>query len=262
MRKLNEQVAKTSAPSSTPTPRESPSRPQLPLPEMSSNAVIIDPGAKARAAAASGGGGQVEPTLDEEGNPIASKAEKYRIKLQPNESPWVTIITEIIPYLSDPTWQARHGAAQGIMEIIRSLPSLSDIVLLPIARHFLTLLALDRFGDFLGDTVVAPVRETSAQGLGICLKYLSAEGVGEVHAVLVRMIRQGWAKRGKEAAGREKWERFSWEIRHAGLLGLKYEVAVRGDLLDGSLKMDDVKLEIGQARSKLIDDVVDVAILS
>lgn len=149
------------------------------------------------------------------------------------------------------------------MEIIRSLPSLSDNVLLPISRHFLTLLALDRFGDFLGDTVVAPVRETSAQGLGICLKYLSLEGVREVHGVLVQMIRQDWAKRGKEAAGREKWERFSWEIRHAGLLGLKYEVAVRSDLLGGTAKSEDVKMEVGKEEEGwLMKDVVDVAILS
>jgi TATA-binding protein-associated factor len=265
MRKLNEQVAKTSSaptPSATPTPRGSPAKPSVSLPESSSNIVTIDPGAKARAAT-NGSGGQVEPTLDSDGNVISTQSEKSRIKVQAGEPPWITIITEIIPYLSDPAWQARHGASQGIMEIIRSLPSLTDTILLPISRHFLTLLALDRFGDFLGDTVVAPVRETSAQGLGICLRGLSVEGVKEVHGVLVQMIRQTWAKRGKEAAGREKWERFSWEIRHAGLLGLKYEVAVRGDLLHGRMKAEeDGKMEVGQEEGWLMTDVVDVAILS
>lgn len=259
MRKLNEQAAKPTAPASsaTPTPKLSPGTPTTPLPPAPAGAVVIDPGAKARAAAVSGGGGQVEPTLDADGNAV-SQARAALIKVQSTESPWVTVLTEIIPFLSDPAWQARHGAAQGIMEIIRSLPSLDDTVLLPLARHFLTLQALDRFGDFLGDTVVAPVRETSAQGLGVCLKYLSVGAVREVHGTLVQMIRQTWAKRGKEGSGREKWERFSWEIRHAGLLGLKYEVAVRGDLL--GVAEDGMKVE--PEAFSLIDDVVDVAILS
>ncbi len=32
--------------------------------------------------------------------------------------------------------------------------------------HLLCVLALDRFGDFISDQVVAPVRETAAQALG------------------------------------------------------------------------------------------------
>jgi len=36
-----------------------------------------------------------------------------------------------------------------------------------VGLRLLCVLALDHFGDFLGDQVVAPVRETCAQALGI-----------------------------------------------------------------------------------------------
>jgi TATA-binding protein-associated factor len=136
-------------------------------------------------------------------------------------------------------------------------------LLTSIARHLLNVLVLDRFGDFVGDTVIAPVRETAGQALGILLKYLSDEAVLEVHQALLLMVRQPWAKRGKDPSGKERTEgeKFRWEVRHAGLLGLKYEVAVRGDLL---LAQADVKVE-GDAKPRagtLLQDVVDAALLA
>jgi TATA-binding protein-associated factor len=51
-----------------------------------------------------------------------------------------------------------------------------------------------------------------------------------------------------------------WEVRHAGLLGIKYEVAVRTDLFE----MDAVKQEddeMGVAGKEVLKGVVDAAIL-
>lgn len=47
-----------------------------------------------------------------------------------------------------------------------------------------------------------------------------------------------------------------WEIRHAGLLGIKYEVAVRSDLFD----QHAVKQE-GESGHAVLRGVVDAAIL-
>ena len=58
--------------------------------------------------------------------------------------------------------------------------------------------------------VVAPVRETCAQTLGCALKYLSVGGVQNVVMVLLQLL---WQAR--------------WEVRHGGLLGIKYALAVR-----------------------------------
>lgn len=76
--------------------------------------------------------------------------------------------------------------------------------------RLLCVLALDRFGDFVSDQVVAPVRETCAQALGSVLKFMSNDGVRGVLRVLLQLLKQ------KE-----------WEARHGGLLGLKYLLAVR-----------------------------------
>nr|CAD7574777.1 unnamed protein product [Timema californicum] len=103
-----------------------------------------------------------------------------------------------------------------------------------IALRLLCVLALDRFGDFVSDQVVAPVRETCAQALesrlvhtavtvqrlrllrspGSVLHLMCRESVDGVLRVLVQLLNQ-----------RE------WEARHGGLLGLKYLLAVREDLV-------------------------------
>ncbi|XP_058072193.1 TATA-binding protein-associated factor BTAF1 [Magnolia sinica] len=86
------------------------------------------------------------------------------------------------------------------------------------AIRFLCVLSLDRFGDYVSDQVVAPVRETCAQALGATLKYMHPSLVHETLNVLLQMqCRQ------------------EWEIRHGSLLGIKYLVAVRREMLQDLL---------------------------
>ncbi|KAL6965445.1 btaf1 RNA polymerase II, B-TFIID transcription factor-associated, 170kDa [Sarracenia purpurea var. burkii] len=82
------------------------------------------------------------------------------------------------------------------------------------AIRFLCVLSLDRFGDYVSDQVVAPVRETCAQALGAVLKYMHPTLVHETLTVLLQMQC-----------------RPEWEIRHGSLLGIKYLVAVRQEML-------------------------------
>lgn len=63
---------------------------------------------------------------------------------------------------------------------------------------------------FLFWQVVAPVRETCAQTIGVILKHAEAESVKRVMMVLLTLQAQE-----------------EWEVRHGGLLGLKYLMAVR-----------------------------------
>ncbi|KAF6176669.1 hypothetical protein GIB67_034531 [Kingdonia uniflora] len=86
------------------------------------------------------------------------------------------------------------------------------------AIRFLCVLSLDRFGDYVSDQVVAPVRETCAQSLGTVLKYMHPLLVHETLKILLQMQR-----------------RPEWEIRHGSLLGMKYLVAVRREMLDDLL---------------------------
>ncbi|XP_010255080.1 PREDICTED: TATA-binding protein-associated factor BTAF1 isoform X2 [Nelumbo nucifera] len=116
------------------------------------------------------------------------------------------------------------------LEILKGLPSSSKLMkLVKQTRHswiknweflqdcalrFLCVLSLDRFGDYVSDQVVAPVRETCAQALGAVLKYVHPSLVHETLNILLQMQC-----------------RPEWEIRHGSLLGIKYLVAVRREML-------------------------------
>lgn len=57
---------------------------------------------------------------------------------------------------------------------------------------------------------MAPVRETCAQTLGVVINLLDSDGVHSVVSALLALLAQS-----------------QWEVRHGGLLGLKYLLAVR-----------------------------------
>lgn len=84
-----------------------------------------------------------------------------------------------------------------------------------ITVRLICILALDRFGDFVSDQVVAPVRETCGQALGALLQHMSPKAVPRVQQVLLTLAQHK-----------------TWEVRHGGLLGMKYVMAVRKDLVD------------------------------
>jgi hypothetical protein len=58
--------------------------------------------------------------------------------------------------------------------------------------------------------VVAPVRETAAQALGVVLRNLPAACLPQILNSLSKLVKHSW-----------------WEVRHGGMLGLKYMIAVR-----------------------------------
>lgn len=58
--------------------------------------------------------------------------------------------------------------------------------------------------------MVAPVRETCAQTLGSVLHHMTSECVNKVLVILLKL---------------QSYDQ--WQVRHGGLLGLKYMLAVR-----------------------------------
>jgi TATA-binding protein-associated factor len=150
--------------------------------------------------------------------------------------------------LFDPYWELRHGAAMGLREVIRvhgagagrrfgKSKADNDVLnrkwLDDLACRLLCVLMLDRFGDYVSDTVVAPIRETVGQTLGALLSQLPGITAMSVYTFLNRMIIQ------KDLGIKHP----VWEVCHGGMIGLKYFVAVRRDLL--------------LHHSNLIDGVVD-----
>ena len=136
-----------------------------------------------------------------------------------------------------PRWEERHGAAAALREVLRHHAAYAGVAkpepratscdaslaavaakrnaawLEDMAVRLLCLLSLDRFGDYVGDGVVAPVRETGAQALGAGLGPLPPAAVEAVTRAILVLLR-----------------RPEWEVRHSALLALRYVLAARASL--------------------------------
>ncbi|XP_072029618.1 TATA-binding protein-associated factor 172-like [Amphiura filiformis] len=174
------------------------------------------------------------------------------------EWPFASFCEQLSNDLFHPSWEVRHGAATGLREVLKThgksagksaeyandqQDSVNHSWLEDMALRFLCVLSLDRFGDFVSDEVVAPVRETCAQALGVVLRHMSVAGVQGVLGVLLQLLSQK-----------------QWEVRHGGLLGLKYLLAVRKEMTDDLLP--SVLPSIIQGLQDVDDDVRAVAAAS
>ncbi|CAN6448955.1 unnamed protein product [Victoria cruziana] len=153
---------------------------------------------------------KVEPDLDSTGSYFSER------QVQPNHVSHDTI--------------TKNSSFATVMDALSNFPEGSKLVkLAKLSRHswaknweflqecairLVCVLSLDRFGDYVSDQVVAPVRETCAQALGAVIKHVHPSLVHETLSVLLRMQ-----------------YRQEWEVRHGSLLGIKYLIAVRQEML-------------------------------
>ncbi|XP_011642217.1 TATA-binding protein-associated factor 172 isoform X1 [Pogonomyrmex barbatus] len=156
-------------------------------------------------------------------------------------------------------WEVRHGAATALRELIKlhgkgagksrdqTLEEMQESHyewVIDAALQLLCVLGLDRFGDFVSDQVVAPVRETCAQALGSLLLLVpagsNAKDTNDVFPGILSVVLK-------------LLEHNEWEARHGGFLALKYLMAVRDDLLDEVLPK--IFPAIMQGLSDPVDDV-------
>ncbi|KAF7359286.1 TBP associated factor [Mycena sanguinolenta] len=185
-------------------------------------------------------------------------AQSRALDVRPGTWIWDGVVRVLEVDLFSAAWEVRHGAAMALRELLKlqganggmrdGVPAAENAMLHEkwcndLSAKCLCVFVLDRFGDFVSDQVVAPVRETVSQTLAALLLHMPRRSVGHVHAILLQMIQQdvpappranGNGKpRGKGRKAVEPVEQDKthvWEVRHAGLLGIKYEVAVRNDL--------------------------------
>ncbi|RXM36599.1 TATA-binding protein-associated factor 172 [Acipenser ruthenus] len=142
-----------------------------------------------------------------------------------NEWPLESFCEELCNDLFNPSWEMEQQHQEWLEDLVIRL---------------LCIFALDRFGDFVSDEVVAPVRETCAQTLGVALKHMNERGVKHTVDTLLKLLTEE-----------------QWEVRHGGLLGIKYALAVRQDLI-GAL-LPKVLPAITEGLQDLDDDVRAVA---
>ncbi|KAH9900563.1 SNF2 family domain-containing protein [Xylariomycetidae sp. FL2044] len=167
--------------------------------------------------------------------PIKSEIEAED-ELQGSEWPYERLCDFLKIDIFEPQWETRHGAALGLREILRvhgagagrlrgksrsENDALNRKWLDDMACRLCCVLMLDRFTDYASDTSVAPIRETVGQTLGSFLKHLQLESVYNIYQVLLKMVMQPDADP----------ERPVWAVCHGGMVGLRYIVAVRKDLL-------------------------------
>jgi hypothetical protein len=159
------------------------------------------------------------------------------------------LTSDLVYQLFHQTWECRHGAALALLGLLRAwLPtttaatelqqttvsaditnvdaasttaaaaaaavaaavaSLSAAWAEDIVARCLGALALDRFGDYSAGGVVAPVRETTAQVLGLAASMLSPKTLLQCLTTL-----------------RQLCEQQSWEARHGAQLGVLYIAAL------------------------------------
>ncbi|KAI0480485.1 SNF2 family domain-containing protein [Xylariaceae sp. FL0804] len=157
-------------------------------------------------------------------------------ELQGSEWPYERLCDFLKLDIFDSQWETRHGAALGLREILRvhgggagrlrgksraENDSLNRRWLDDMACRLCCVLMLDRFTDYASDTSVAPIRETVGQTLGAFLKHVPPESVYSIYQILFRMVMQ-------QDLG---LDRPVWSVCHGGMVGLRYVVAVRKDLL-------------------------------
>ncbi|KAL1131032.1 hypothetical protein AAG570_012269, partial [Ranatra chinensis] len=163
--------------------------------------------------------------------------------------------SQLLTSIFSPLWEVRHGAGTALRHLLKThgcsggkstnIPEEKMEVshqswLEDIALRLVCVLTLDRFGDFVCDQVVAPVRETCAQALGSVVILMQPDRIIKVLNVLLQLLKQE-----------------DWETRHGGLLGVKYMFAVRQDLLGQLLPISFDSLH--KALSDPVDDVGAVA---
>ncbi|AGO12110.1 AaceriAEL256Cp [[Ashbya] aceris (nom. inval.)] len=172
----------------------------------------------------------------------------------------------LLDNLMNDSWEIRHGAALGIREIVkrhatgvgrikgktrqendlRNKRALEDL-----ATRLLTIFALDRFGDFVNDTVVAPVRESAAQALAALLIHLEDDLSVKIFSVLEQLVLQDPRYVGSPTK--------IWEATHGGLLGIRYFVSIKTDFLFTNNLLDNVVNIVLYGLNERDDDVQSVA---
>ncbi|CAG9763742.1 unnamed protein product [Ceutorhynchus assimilis] len=212
---------------------------------------------------------QLQKTLSEDNNG-GDEPERKKIKIEIKEEtyhqadpdaasggdwPLEWFCDQLGQDLFNSSWERRHGAATALREVLsvhgrgagratylprKQMELYHQIWLEDMSIRLLCVLALDRFGDFVSDAVVAPVRETCAQAVCALIKLMTSENCLKVMNTLIQLLSHQ-----------------DWEARHGGLLGLKYLLAVRADLIDELLPK--AFPYILQGLADVVDDVSAVA---
>lgn len=212
---------------------------------------VIDDGSSRGPKAGAG----LDVTVTDQADPnkvvVEAKVSAEGLFASSDEWPFQVRCEELCNDLFHPQWEFRHGAATALFEVIKThgagagmaadaptaaLGQLNQRWLEDMAIRLVSVCALDRFGDYRSDNVVAPVREAGARALGATSKHMVPTAVAKVLEMLLVLQRHA-----------------HWQVRHGGLLGVKYLILIRPDMVDSLL--DQVLPVITTGLADPFDDV-------
>lgn len=192
-----------------------------------------------------------------------------------NEWIFQSIYNDLLNNLMNDNWEIRHGATLGLRDLLKKhtfsisrLKKLSSIendnrnklALEDLITRILIIFTLDRFGDYVYDSVVAPVRESAAQTLASLIVHLTNENnnldlLFKIFDNLKKLILQN-----NQIIKSDTGERKIWEATHGGLLGLRYFVSIKTDfIIQNNLLSDIVNIVIFTLNQNDDDDLKNVA---
>ncbi|KAG6818211.1 hypothetical protein H0H87_000116 [Tephrocybe sp. NHM501043] len=218
----------------------------------------------------------IDPSKGGAVSPKASQQSKA-LDVKPGIWVWDGVVKVLEVDLFSAAWEVRHGAAMALRELLKvqgqyggmrdgAPPQMNEYAherwCNELASNLLCVFVLDRFGDFVSDQVVAPVRETVSQTLASLLIHMPRRSLAQVHSILLQMIQQNFDIPANSSQPRKGDDtNHIWEVRHAGLLGIKYEVAVRSDLIEAPSVKQEGDMDVDNTGRAVLRGVVDAAVL-
>ncbi|OBA27152.1 hypothetical protein HANVADRAFT_52460 [Hanseniaspora valbyensis NRRL Y-1626] len=180
-----------------------------------------------------------------------------------------TLYDLLLKDLSSDNWELRHGAALGLREVFLKKKANTHYIgklktndhvanmernekyLQDLCCNILNIFARDRFSDFIGDSVVAPVKASAAQALAAIFN--SLDDIKEerllylVFENLEKLILQNGL------------EKRLWQVSHGGLLGLLYFTTTKKDFFIKNNLLTRIIAIVKYGLTSYDDDVQSVA---
>lgn len=108
--------------------------------------------------------------------------------------------------------------------------------------------------------MVAPVRETAAQALATVLSVMPKSSLTSVLRIIGEMVSQPSRQQSPSVPSSRK--AYYWEVRHAGLIALRYVVtARRSDLVGPSVLSAPSRPDMPLAENQILQDVLNTALI-
>jgi superfamily II DNA or RNA helicase len=155
-----------------------------------------------------------------------------------HKKPQTLLATELLYRMFDADWTKRQGAIMGILALLKAWQGSAGIFgswPKDILTRCLCVLALDRFGDY-GEGMVAPVRQVAGQLLAVLYQRAPVDVQEDCQTLLI------------ELATYED----EWEVRHGGLVGLTFIVALSDE---GGVESEEIVMVAIRCLSDDNDDV-------